>query len=323
MQIVWICTKICETLKSVEMTVKIFNITHKPCRLFGSDDIVTINAGRSVANSRSKDGNLAQSDLEWLEKNTLSDATGDNISEFNRYCNEMTAIYWVWKNYDKVGNPDFVGFMHYRRHFILMDKLKFQDSYEKTLGLTKENLERLTEQYDLITPPFVQIKKSCISQNFGTLGKNKVREVIGIALDIIKVRYPSDYEKVVSILQGHNTGSFYNMFIMKKELFFEYCEWIFPILFDLDKKLGRDNYGDGQERSIGWTAEMLTSIFIYIKSKDFSHKEVLVFNQDPSCSCTLKNFIIACLKLPFAKEKKRQKYKGRIYNYILQERYGN
>ncbi len=309
------------------MRIKIFNITHKPCRLFGSDEIITINAGRSVASSRSKDGSLAQSDLEWLEKNTLSDATGDNISEFNRYCNEMTAIYWVWKNYDKVGNPDFVGFMHYRRHFILVDKLKFQDSYEKTLGLTKENLERLTEQYDLITLPFVCTGKNkfidCIGNEYCTQGGNRIRQAIDIAVDFIKKRSPDDAKEVEAILHGHQTGSFCNMFIMKKELFFEYCEWIFPILFDLDKKLGHENYEDGQERCVGWTAEMLTSIFIYMKSRSLLHKEVLVFNRDPNSKCSMRKFVSACLKLPFMKGHKYKKYKGRIYNYILQERYGN
>ena len=34
----------------------------------------------------------------------------------NRYC-ELTAQYYVWKNYEKLGNPDYVGFCHYRRLF--------------------------------------------------------------------------------------------------------------------------------------------------------------------------------------------------------------
>ena len=30
----------------------------------------------------------------------------------------MTSLYWAWKNYDALGNPDYVGLMHYRRHFV-------------------------------------------------------------------------------------------------------------------------------------------------------------------------------------------------------------
>ena len=35
----------------------------------------------------------------------------------NRNINELTALYWAWKNYDKLGNPDYIGLMHYRRQF--------------------------------------------------------------------------------------------------------------------------------------------------------------------------------------------------------------
>lgn len=49
----------------------------------------------------------------------IGDDTGDNISALNDSYNEMTALYWAWKNYDKLGNPDYIGLMHYRRHFVL------------------------------------------------------------------------------------------------------------------------------------------------------------------------------------------------------------
>ena len=46
----------------------------------------------------------------------VCDSTGDNISSYNKYINEMTAIYWLGKHYDEIGNPDYIGINHYRRH---------------------------------------------------------------------------------------------------------------------------------------------------------------------------------------------------------------
>ena len=45
----------------------------------------------------------------------LRDDTMPSISEFNIYLNEMTAIYWVGKHIAEIGNPDYIGFAHYRR----------------------------------------------------------------------------------------------------------------------------------------------------------------------------------------------------------------
>ena len=37
--------------------------------------------------------------------------TGYNISDKNReYC-KLTGIYWAWKNYDKLENPDYIRFI--------------------------------------------------------------------------------------------------------------------------------------------------------------------------------------------------------------------
>jgi len=45
----------------------------------------------------------------------LSDAAGENCSTLNADINEMTAIWWVGRHYAELGNPDYVGFNHYRR----------------------------------------------------------------------------------------------------------------------------------------------------------------------------------------------------------------
>lgn len=41
--------------------------------------------------------------------------SNDNISYLNPYLNEATMLYYIWKNWDKIGNPDYIVVGHYRR----------------------------------------------------------------------------------------------------------------------------------------------------------------------------------------------------------------
>ncbi len=44
--------------------------------------------------------------------------------------------------------------------------------------------------------------------------------------DILKSKHPEYEQDIATFLKG-NHSCFCNMFIMKKEVFFDYCEWLF------------------------------------------------------------------------------------------------
>ena len=95
-------------------------------------------------------------------RDAICDDAGENISDKNCLVNEITAIYWLWKHYHEIGNPDYIGLMHYRRHLdFQMDdlsenqivageidaKMSVRDFYAKIhhvedLDLFCENLKR-------------------------------------------------------------------------------------------------------------------------------------------------------------------------------------
>ena len=88
----------------VNPTIRICVLQHFPCELppcFADREIyVPIQCGRAGKDAI---------------PGTTGDDTGDNISTRNADVNEMTAIYWVAKHYAEIGNPDYIGFDHYRR----------------------------------------------------------------------------------------------------------------------------------------------------------------------------------------------------------------
>ena len=103
---------------SLSPSVKILISYHKPDQLIKDDILTPINAGRSISINNSNPN------LPWLIENCIPDNSGDNISDKNLVYNEMTSIYWAWKNYNSIGNPDYIGHFHYRRHFIFKEMPK-------------------------------------------------------------------------------------------------------------------------------------------------------------------------------------------------------
>ena len=57
------------------------------------------------------------------------------------------------------------------------------------------------------------------------------------------------------------------MFIIKKKMFEEYCDFIFPILFNIDKKLDISTYDNYQKRQVAFISERLTSLFLFAKKQ--------------------------------------------------------
>ncbi|SFG25421.1 DUF4422 domain-containing protein [Oribacterium sp. WCC10] len=161
----------------------------------------------------------------------------DNISDRNRQYCELTGIYWAWKN----DTADYIGFSHYRRKFVL----------------TSEQFNAiLTENIDIIvTEPIV---------NFATVrgqyAKDHIAKDWDIFIDVIGELAP-EYLSAAELIQDSIYYYAYNMFIMKKDIFDEYCNFIFPILERCEELIGlkEDIY---QNRYVGFLAERLLSIFI-------------------------------------------------------------
>ena len=214
--------------------VKIIVAYHKKAKLFKNEILFPLHLGRLLLPEEDKDYN-------WLLSNMAGDNTGENISEKNKYLNEMTGIYWVWKNYDKVGNPDYIGLNHYRRFF----KINYS------------NLNKYFSKYDFIklSIPFFKegVKaewKNCVKLN------NLNLDDFDKLIDIYTRMYPDDINNFEKYINEENHGGLMNLFVMKKEDFFRYCEWIFPLLFEMEKTLSTTN------RTIGMLAERLTSYYL-------------------------------------------------------------
>lgn len=98
---------------------------------------------------------------------------------------------------------------------------------------------------------------------------------LDIMMDVLKEKYPEFYPYAISFMSGHKSY-LNNMFIMKKDIFNKYCEWLFDILFECDKRINYADYSVEAIRTPGHLAERLLNIYIaYLKdNNDYKIKEL-------------------------------------------------
>lgn len=223
------------------MDIKILVAAHKPYWMPDDDVYLPIQVGAAGKES-----------LGWQR-----DDEGDNISEKNpNYC-ELTALYWAWKNLD----ADYIGLCHYRRYFIhrsLMARMK----PKKYRIYSRKDYEKLLQKYDIILPTKGKVK---VNGKVVTLYEQYMclhqKSVLNITEKILKQLCPENGKLFSNIMTKHHMHVC-NMFVMKKELFQEYCEWLFPVLFAVEREMVVLGYTDKLSREFGFLSERLFNVWI-------------------------------------------------------------
>jgi hypothetical protein len=187
------------------------------------------------------------------------DNTGENISKKNPYYNELTAIYWGWKNLDL----DAMGLVHYRRYLSM--------SHNKSLDtvLSTEQVEKLLNKYDIILP---EKRKYYIETNKSHYLHAHEREPFYIMESIVKKDYP-EYSESWDKVMNRTWAHMFNMFIMKKKPLNEYCNWMFDILSKVEGQTDISSYSTYEKRVYGFLSELLLDIWLD-HNTEYSVKEV-------------------------------------------------
>lgn len=181
---------------------------------------------------------------ERIPECSFQDNTGENISEKNRQYCEETALYWIWKQ----AKEDFIGLVHYRRHFLLPNDWQ--------LRMEKYGI-------DVVLPTPLYLPDS-IGENFCFRHEAPNWEYL---MEFLKDRNHDEYLSA----KEYYTGNIFcpcNMFVMRREVLNRYCSWLFPILFALEENGGvlEDSY---QNRYPAFIAERLLSWYFEAHREEY------------------------------------------------------
>lgn len=183
------------------------------------------------------------------------DNTRDNISNLNPYFCELTGMYWMWKNL----KADYLGLAHYRRHFCLRKKKGESEEESKWKSvLNSKEAQLLCKQYDVIVPEkrhyVIETLESHYAHTHYIEHLEKTREIIA-------EQYPQYLESYDWVLK-QKSGYMFNMFLMRANLVDEYCQFLFDVLFELDKRIDTTDYSTFQARYPGRVGEILLNVWL-------------------------------------------------------------
>ncbi len=228
------------------MDIKLFVCCHKPVNVPKHPLLVPLQVGAALAGEHFP--------------GFLHDDAGDSISEKNRsYC-ELTGQYWAWKNVE----ADYYGFFHYRRYLYPNEaaRLPYIIEGEPTLQMLDrlgyERFAELIQKWDVVFPKgenmHIPVREHYASAPFHHV------EDLNLAEQILAGRFP-EYSDGAKGYLANTICYFGNIFVMKKQVFQEYCEWLFPILEEFDRQKDVSGYCAQERRVDGYLAERLLGIY--------------------------------------------------------------
>lgn len=183
---------------------------------------------------------------------TRDDEGDDNISEKNGLYNELTGLYWMWKN----DNHEYVGLYHYRRI---------------CNHINKREIPSLLKKYD-----FIISKQTINKPNMAThYCHDHCKVDWDIMLEELNKLYPNYYNSASKVFskRGFIPG---NIFITTNKHLNEYCSWLFPLLENIENRLDiSDGRTDYNKRAIGILGERLFNLYLFHNNYKLKHVQIL------------------------------------------------
>lgn len=229
--------------------IKLFVCCHEPVQVPSHPLLCPLQAGAALAGEHFP--------------GFLHDDAGENISTKNRsYC-ELTGQYWAWKNV----RADWYGFFHYRR-YLYPDtdaRLPYIICREQDLGsLGYGRFAELIERYDMILPIGEDMHVS-VREHYAQSHRGPD---LAQMEEIVRQMHPEMADAMDTYLGG-TKQYFGNIFIMSREVFQDYCVWLFPILEAFDELTPAP-----LPRTDGYLAERLLGIYAAYRRQELKTLEL-------------------------------------------------
>lgn len=199
------------------------------------------------------------------------DDEGETISAKNgQYC-ELTGLYWMWRNC----GADVKGLVHYRRHFATsrVSRLIERDRFARIA--TQADIEAALADADIIVPRrrryYIESVYSHYAHTFDSAQFDATRAILA---DMCPGYVPA-FDRVMRARGAH----LFNMAVMRRERFDEYCAWLFPVIDELVRRIPPQRYDAFGARYPGRVSERLLDVWLL--TCGYGYTELPVLSPEP------------------------------------------
>lgn len=203
------------------------------------------------------------------------DDTGDNISLKYETYGDLTVQYWAWKNVD----VDYYGLFKSNAYLLFHSDLstKYRNTnrcINATFGvdtIKKYKLDSLDEIQDIIMKYDILISKPQKTKGHLKVAEENYPKELGIddnILDICLLILKQDFPDTLEYAKEYLISDYKyldHLFVMKKEIFNELCNFQFSILFELEKIADTAKMTHDDMNVFERVGNFLLGVFIYAK----------------------------------------------------------
>ncbi len=216
----------------------------------------------------------------------LRNDVGDNIARLGTYFNELTALYWLWKN--RPGR-DIVGLYHYRRYLNLFPaypqppEVYAADAAAAVTYLSnarqRQKIIDVLATFDVIVPQGNFLGASLEAHYLASHARTYWDRFWEIVFDT----HP-EYGKFRDFLRLTNKAHLFNVFISSKGWLDRYAEQIFGVLDILIGQLGFPEPEPEKRfqdfRYPGYLAERFFMFYLFANRSRIYEAQLVILEQD-------------------------------------------
>lgn len=207
----------------------------------------------------------------------VRDDDGDNISAKNSLYCELTALYWMWRH----GGADIVGLCHYRRYFCPAasnEPNALQCSLETVQSILQQDysgsiFQQDMENSDIVVPNPYPLRES-MERQYLAYHHSSAFSWFAMHNALFNL-YRNEFFDAREYLAMERKFLSLNIFISRQEVMSRYCEWLFPLMSEVESLIGHLPE-DKTLRICGHLSERLFTWWVHSRKLKVLHRPVLM-----------------------------------------------